>query len=86
MAGIEAFVLVVRPRGQRPMYYVDRDEYNQYMVRASPKLMEACVYHNEGIAQGMREDLMHSGFPGYEVARVVEADGRAEALVGGGSG
>jgi hypothetical protein len=81
MASADAFVLVLRPRGQRPVYYMDRDEYNQYMVRASPKLQDACVYHNEGIAQGMREDLMHCGYSGYEVARVVEADGRAETLV-----
>ena len=80
MGSDEAYVLVAKPPGRRAEYYVDREAHNQYMVRASPKLGEACVFHNMGIAQGMREELMHSGFSGYEVARVIEADGRAEAL------
>ena len=82
MAGDEAYVLVLRPRGQRPQYFVDRDEYNQYMVRASPDIRMALVCHNRGIAEGLRDDLRKCGYPGYEVMRVFEIDGRAVAPPG----
>jgi hypothetical protein len=57
----DAYVLILRPRGQRPVYYVDRDANTPYMVRASPAIRDAKVSHNAGIAQGMRQDLMRAG-------------------------
>ena len=82
MANADAFVLVLRPRGQRPQYFVDRDSYNQYMVRASPEIRLAQVCHNRGIAEGLRDDLRKCGYPGYEVMQVFEIDGRPVALPG----
>ena len=86
MAGADAFVLVLRPRGQRPQYYVDRDSYNQYMVRASPEIRLAQVCYNRGIAERLRDDLRRFGHPGYEVMQVFEIDGRAAAPPNGRGG
>ncbi len=87
MESPDIYVLVLRPRGQRPVYYVDRDANNQYMVRASPDIREARAIHNRGIAEGLRDELRRCGFPGYSVLRVMELSGKPVALLdrGGGS-
>ena len=82
MAIDDAFVLVLRPRGSQPVYYVDREAHNQYMVRAAPDIHKARVVHNRGIAEGLRDDLRRCGHPGYEVMRVIELEGRPCALPG----
>ena len=82
-------MLVLKPRGrQRSEFYVDRDAYNQYMVRASPQIKDAFLCHTRGIAEGLKDELRKSGYPDCEVMRVIELNGKPAVLpgYGGGSG